>query len=96
MKVTEFKDGVYYLRISDNTLFKKEGSEYFKCNAKGYWDKTDDIKISDQFKINTEISINETFESMFNKYRSGDAESQRRYLDALLLGMARVLDKQRK
>jgi len=94
MKFTAFKSRKFYKRESDGAFFKREDNgEYRKINNDGKWEKSDDLHLSDNFIHTHENPGIDSFEDMFYKYNNGDAESQKRSLDSLLLGLARLADK---
>lgn len=94
MKLTAIKPGKFYKREHDGAFFKKEENGEFKTvNKKGKWVSTDDLKLSDNFIQTHENPGVDTYEDLFYKYTNGDAESQKKSLDLLLLGLARMADK---
>lgn len=95
MKFTGFKVGKLYKRKEDGLFFKKENDSYYTCTD-GIWIKTDDLKLADEFEITQENPGLDTFSYMYNLYKTGDAETQKRYHDKLLSEMAKYLDEIRR
>ena len=93
MKLTAIRPGKFYKRETDNAFFKKEeNGEFKKINKHGKWIKTEDLQLSDNFLQTHENPGVDTYEDLFYKYTNGDAETQKKSLDLLLLGLARLAD----
>jgi hypothetical protein len=97
IKFSNFRPNKMYRRKSDQAIFKLDdvNKVYFKADANGVWQHTEDLKLSDEFEVFSGMIAVDRFEDLFNKYKSGDIEHRNRYFDLLLLNMAKELDKLR-
>ena len=91
MKFTSFRNGKMYKRLSDGVSFKKDADKHFKV-ADGKWQLTEDLSLGDDFEIINEDPAVVSLEDTFYAYRNGTAESRGKYLDRLLLGLAKAAD----
>lgn len=96
MKFINFKQDQVYTKttnLGDETeYFKKVGDDYYTVNAKGKWEKTQELSLADEFAISNDNPGIESFSDMYHLYVTGDANTQQVYLHKLLRTMAQKMD----